>query len=527
FKNCIVLGLMLAEWYESKDGKQRFLTEEDARSALGADFVQKTGKMSKQLRNYRSPQEIFDRYGADALRWYLFANQAPWNSILYSERAIRDSIPEFILRLWNVFSFFTIYAEIDGFAGPSEIDGNLDQLDASELAKAKTYRVVSERSELDRWILSELGTTCRDVVSKMDRYDSYGACESLHAFVDALSNWYVRRSRARYWSSDKQDQDKLDAYWTLYECLVVTSKLIAPFTPFLAEALWGHLTSGLQGARQSVHLCDYPTGDFAPSDVLLNEHMGLLRQIASLGRSARMDSKLKVRQPLSRVEVTLASDSHIDWLVSHDDIVREELNVKEIHYTSGSSPFVTYSVQPNFRNLGPRVGPLLPKLKAALGAASGAELMDQMSRSGKIVLVIDGKELELDGQDIQVRLSAKEGWAAAQGKSCVVALNTELTPELIRDGIAKDAIRLIQDLRKRRQCNYTDRIAIKIFTKNPELAQAIEGNIQLIASETLAKELSVVVVSSESIEVRGSSEYDLTELADEQIAIELKVVSEA
>jgi len=527
FKNCIVLGLMLAEWYESKDGKQRFLTEEDARGALGADFVQKTGKMSKQLRNYRSPQEIFDRYGADALRWYLFANQAPWNSILYSERAIRDSIPEFILRLWNVFSFFTIYAEIDGFAGPSEIQGRLDQLDASELSQARSYRAVSDRSELDRWILSELGTTCRDVVSKMDRYDSYGACESLHAFVDALSNWYVRRSRARYWSSDKQDQDKLDAYWTLYECLVVTSKLIAPFTPFLAEALWGHLTSGLEGVRQSVHLCDYPTGDFAPSDVLLNERMGLLRQIASLGRSARMDSKLKVRQPLSRVEVTLASDSHIDWLVSHDDIVREELNVKEIHYTSGSSPFVTYSVQPNFRNLGPRVGPLLPKLKAALGAASGAELMDQMSRNGKIVLVVEGKELELDGQDIQVRLSAKEGWAAAQGKSCVVALNTELTPELIRDGIAKDAIRLIQDLRKRRQCNYTDRIAIKIFTKNPELAQAIEGNIQLIASETLATNLTVVVVSSESIEVRGSAEYDLTELADEQIAIELKVVSEA
>ncbi|MFM7932176.1 MAG: DUF5915 domain-containing protein, partial [Pirellula sp.] len=527
FKNCIVLGLMLAEWYESKDGKQRFLTEEDARGALGADFVQKTGKMSKQLRNYRSPQEIFDRYGADALRWYLFANQAPWNSILYSERAIRDSIPEFILRLWNVFSFFTIYAEIDGFAGPSEIQGRLDQLDASELSQARSYRAVSDRSELDRWILSELGTTCRDIVSKMDRYDSYGACESLHAFVDALSNWYVRRSRARYWSSDKQDQDKLDAYWTLYECLVVTSKLIAPFTPFLAEALWGHLTSGLEGVRQSVHLCDYPTGDFAPSDVLLNERMGLLRQIASLGRSARMDSKLKVRQPLSRVEVTLASDSHIDWLVSHDDIVREELNVKEIHYTSGSSPFVTYTVQPNFRNLGPRVGPLLPKLKAALGAASGAELMDQMSRNGKIVLVVEGKELELDGQDIQVRLSAKEGWAAAQGKSCVVALNTELTPELIRDGIAKDAIRLIQDLRKRRQCNYTDRIAIKIFTKNPELAQAIEGNIQLIASETLATNLSVVVVSSESIEVRGSAQYDITELADEQIAIELKVVREA
>ena len=523
FKNCIVLGLMLAEWYESKDGKQRFLTEEDARGALGSDFVQKSGKMSKQLRNYRSPQEIFDRYGADALRWYLFANQAPWNSILYSERAIRDSIPEFILRLWNVFSFFTIYAEIDGFAGPPEIDAALDQLDASELAKAKTYRPISERSELDRWILSELGTTCRDAVEKMDRYDSYGACESLHAFVDALSNWYVRRSRSRYWSSDKQDRDKLDAYWTLYECLVVTSKLIAPFTPFLAESLWGHLSSGLSGVRQSVHLCDYPTGDFAQSDTVLNERMGLLRQIASLGRSARMDSKLKVRQPLSRVEVTLADDSHIDWLRSHDDIVRDELNVKEIHYTSGSSPFVTYSVQPNFRKLGPRVGPLLPKLKSMLGSASGAELMDQMSRTGKIVLSIEGKDLELDDQDIQVRLSAKEGWAAAQGKSCVVALNTELTPELIRDGIAKDAIRLIQDFRKRRQCNYTDRIGVSIMTTSAQLAEALQANSELIAGETLAKQIAVKLVTAEELEL-GGSDFEPSELADEKIAIGLRVI---
>jgi isoleucyl-tRNA synthetase len=528
FRNCIVLGLMLAEWYESKDGKQRFLTEEDARAALGADFVQKTGKMSKQLRNYRSPQEIFDRYGADALRWYLFANQAPWNSILYSERAIRDSISEFILRLWNVFSFFTIYAEIDGFAGPSEIAGDFDQLDASELGRSESYRPVAQRSELDRWILSELGTTCRNCVERMDRYDSYGTCESLHAFVDALSNWYVRRSRSRYWSSDKKSQDKLDAYWTLYECLLVTSKLIAPFTPFLAETLWGHLTQGLSGVRQSVHLCDYPTGEFEQNDPVLNERMGLLRQIASLGRSARMESKLKVRQPLSRVEVTLASDSHIDWLRSHDDIVRDELNVKEIHYTSGSSPFVTYSVQPNFRKLGPRVGPLLPKLKATLGAASGADLMDQMSRLGKIVLTIDGKELELDDQDIQVRLSAKEGWAASQGKSCVVALNTELTPELIRDGIAKDAIRLIQDLRKRRQCNYTDRIDIKMLVSSQALADALKDHQELIAGETLSKKVQVEVVAIESLESLDSldASYEITELADERIAIGLQVLSD-
>jgi isoleucyl-tRNA synthetase len=237
-----------------------------------------------------------------------------------------------------------------------------------------------------------------------------------------------------------------------------------------------------------------------------------------------MESKLKVRQPLSRVEVTLANDVHIDWLRSHDDIVREELNVKEIHYTSGSSPFVTYSVQPNFRKLGPRVGPLLPKLKTILAAASGADLMDQMSRLGKILLTIDGKELELDDQDIQVRLSAKEGWAAAQGKSCVVALNTELTPELIRDGIAKDAIRLIQDLRKRRQCNYTDRISVQILVTDQALADALTGHQELIAGETLSKEVQVQVVAAQSLDSLESS-YEISELADERIAIGLQVLS--
>ncbi|MEI8211818.1 MAG: isoleucine--tRNA ligase [Planctomycetota bacterium] len=517
FKNCIVLGLMLAEWYESKDGKQRFLTEEDARAALGGDFVQKTGKMSKQLRNYRSPQEIFDRYGADALRWYLFANQAPWNSILYSERAIRDSIPEFLLRLWNVFSFFTIYAEIDGFVGPGELLSGLDQLDSEELAQAKSYRPIPLRSELDRWIMSELAATCRDVVERMDHYDSYGACQSLHALVDALSNWYVRRSRSRYWASEKDSADKLDAYWTLYESLVVITKLIAPFTPFMAEALWQTLAAPLPGVRSSVHLCDYPTGDFAQADPVLNQRMALLREIASLGRSARMESKLKVRQPLSRVEVTLADDSPIDWLSQHDDIVREELNVKEIHYTSGSSPFVSYAVQPNFRKLGPRVGPLLPKLKHLLGAASGAELMEEMTRNGKIVLEIEGKTLELDGEDIQVRLSAKEGWAAAQGRSCVVALNTALTPALVREGIAKDAIRLIQDLRKRCQCNFTDRIRVTIYVSNQELFEALEENREFISGETLTNEFKVVMGDPPD----ASEPLDLGE---EKVVIQLEVI---
>jgi isoleucyl-tRNA synthetase len=519
FKNCIVLGLMLAEWYESKDGKQRFLTEEEAREALGNDFVHKTGKMSKQLRNYRSPQEIFDRYGADALRWYLFANQAPWNSILYSERAIRDSIPEFLLRLWNVFSFFTIYAEIDGFQGPAEITSPLDQLTGDELAKAPSYRPVPERSELDRWMLSDLAATCRTVIERMDRYDSYGACQALHHVVDALSNWYVRRSRSRYWAAEKSSPDKLDAYWTLYESLVVLAKLIAPFTPFMAENLWRHLTAGLKGVRESVHLCDYPDGSFAQADTLLNTRMDLLREIASLGRSARMDAKLKVRQPLGRVEVTLADGSHIPWLTEHDDIIREELNVKEIHYASGSSPYVSYSVQPNFRRLGPRVGPLLPKLKQALASASGAQLMDEMSRDGKISLSIDGQTIELDGDDIQVRFTAKSGWAAAQGKNGVVALHTELTPELIREGIAKDAIRIIQDLRKKRQCDFTDRIAIEIITADAAVREAIDSHRDFISQETLA--VSVTIRESGG----PLSDSESIELADVPVSIALSVQS--
>ncbi len=518
FKNCIVLGLMLAEWYESKDGKQRFLTEEEARDGLGSDFVVKSGKMSKQLRNYRSPQEIFDRYGADALRWYLFANQPPWNSILYSERAIKDSIPEFILRLWNVFSFFTIYAEIDGFKGPSEIVGPLDQLNSAEFALAPTYRPIEQRSELDRWMMSELAAACKDVVERMDKYDSYGACQTLNALVDALSNWYVRRSRSRYWAADKQSPEKLDAYWTLYETLVVIAKLIAPFIPFVAEVLWRHLKGNQAGVRESVHLCDYPDGSFSSPDPVHNQRMALLREIASLGRSARMEAKLKVRQPLGRVEVTLADEQHIEWLMKHDDIVREELNVKEIHYASGASPFVEYSVQPNFRKLGPRVGPLLPKVKQALATASGAQMLEQMTLHGKISLTIDGKNIDLDNEDIQVRMNAKAGWAASQGKSCVVALNTELTDILIREGIANDAIRLIQDMRKKRQCNFTDRIEVTLHSFETLIRDAIHENRERICTETLAVRITMDAASP-------GVELDSVELADFTAQLGIVVIS--
>ncbi|MFN7730421.1 MAG: DUF5915 domain-containing protein, partial [Pirellula sp.] len=212
-----------------------------------------------------------------------------------------------------------------------------------------------------------------------------------------------------------------------------------------------------------------------------------------------------------------AKETHAAWLAEHDDIVREELNVKEIHYTSGASPFVSYSVQPNFRRLGPRVGPLLPKLKQALGAASGAKLMEEMTTAGKIAIELDGKTLELDGEDIQVRLAANAGWAAAQGASCVLALNTELTPALVWEGIAKDAIRLIQDLRKRTDCQFTDRIRVTLRTQSETLVQALAEHRDFICQETLAVEL---VLLTEPL----SNPDAAVELADEPVSIELVVV---
>jgi isoleucyl-tRNA synthetase len=498
FRNCIVLGLMLAEWYESKDGKQRFLTEEEAKSACGKDYVAKSGKMSKSLRNYRSPQEIFDKFGADALRWYFYANQPPWNSILYSERAIRDSIPEFLLRLWNVFSFFTIYAQLDGFVGPASLAckpdsrNAFDQLTSEELEQCDAYRPLAERSELDRWMLSEVHIAVDAVTKRMDAYDCYGACEVLTKLVDGLSNWFVRRSRSRFWSPDKTSPDKLDAYWTLYESLIVISKLIAPFTPFLAETIWRHLSAPVEDqVRSSVHLCDYPKSNSAVIDRSLGAQMELLREISSLGRSARMEAKLKVRQPLARVEVTLAAADHQAWLQDHDSIAKEELNVKEIEYSVGSSPYVSYLIQPNLRKLGPRVGSKLPKLKAALAQADGAMLQTALSTHGKVVLDLDGTPLELDQEDLLVRLQAKEGWAAAQGPGCVVVLSTALTPELIREGIARDLVRLIQDHRKTIGCDFDDRIAIDLWCDDNDVATAIEDFRTFIEGETLAKSLSL------------------------------------
>jgi len=463
FRNCIVLGLLLGE-----DGE----------------------KMSKRKRNYREPGEIFDRYGADAMRWYFFANQPPWTTIRFSEQAIRQCIPEFLLTLWNVYSFFVIYANIDGFDPAASISGDAGQLGGDVLAGAEGYRPVAQRGELDRWVLSELSRTAAAVVEQMDAYDNFAACTRLSGFVDALSNWYVRRSRDRFWTG-QQSADKTDAYWTLYECLLTTCKLIAPFVPFLAEALWQNLAGAAFGNRaaESVHLCDYPTGQKGMVDEPLSEQMALVREIVSLGRSARMGAKLKVRQPLSLVEVILADNAHQAWLKQHAGLICDELNVKRVEFTEKAERYITYTVVPELKRLGPRLGRRLPALKKHLGQADGGRLLAELKTHGRLTVELPDGPVALDSDDVQVRLQAKPGWTAAQGPSCVVVLSTELTEELLREGLARDIVRVVQDFRKKQNLEYTTRIRVTIASDDAEIRVAVNGHAEYIRRETLAEEI--------------------------------------
>ena len=493
YRNCIVLGLMLSQWYQGDKGTV-LLDEGETKNHPDEKFTKKTGKMSKTLRNYRSPQEIFDKYGADALRWYFFANQPPWNSIIYAEQSIKESIPEFLLRLWNVASFLTIYAEIDGF-DPTTAAKADDQLSPASLASSPTYRDASERSEIDRWILSELNRTMEIVVDRMDALDNYNACQAINALVDGLSNWYVRRSRDRFWAKETDAQDKHDAYWTLYETMLEVTKMIAPFVPFLAETFWQRLSEPFgSSVLKSVHLCDYPTPNADRIDNGLSESMKVLREIASLGRAARAEAKLKVRLPLSRVEVVLNEDSKIAWLESHDALVREELNVKSVQYTTEGDKYVEYKVVPNFKRLGPKVGKQVPALKKALQEADGNALLQSLQADGHVMLELPDGSVKLESEDIEVRLQAREGWAAAQGNNCVVVLNTEVTDELRREGVAKDLIRTIQNQRKEIGCEYIDRIEVAVVSSDDEVNLALKEHGSSICNETLADRLDLAAI---------------------------------
>ncbi|GHT46608.1 isoleucine--tRNA ligase [Planctomycetales bacterium] len=506
FKNCIVLGLMLGE-----DGQ----------------------KMSKSKRNYREPREIFDKYGADALRWYFYANQTPWTAIRYSESAIKDSMPEFILRLQNIVSFYEVYSQIDGF-NPLELvrddvfRDDKGQMSPFCLASAKNsdkpYRNIKARPQLDIWILGELHKTIKTVTEAMDQYDHFLACGALTAFVDALSNWYVRRNRDRFWSSTKEEDpkkitSKYDAYWTLYECLIELTKLIAPFVPFLAENFWQRLVDPAAGnAAISVHLCDYPRVAENLIDEKMLAEIKLMREIVSLGRAARSNGHLKVRQPLAGMKVMFSDDeiAKIFWdsdVVDNVRVIQDELNIKEMRVLGDKAEFneyVSFAVLPDFKKLGPKLGKKLPEVKKLLNEADAAALLTRFDKDKKIILKTTDGEVELTNEEIQIRLTAKDGWTAAQGASCVVVLSTELTGELLAEGRAREVVRLIQDRRKELNLNYTDRIVVGIQTASAALGQALYQHIAYIKGETLAVDLKKSPIAGAEITTHQIDDDELT-----------------
>ena len=411
--------------------------------------------------------------GADAFRWFFYASNPPWNPTRHSLGGVRAQQRELPLKLRNVYAFFTIYADIDGFDPSSEVC-------------AAGRRSPRERALIDRWILSELALTNSEVIEKMDEFRVYDATVALTGFVDALSNWYVRRCRSRFWASGL-DADKLDVHWTLYECLVALAKLLAPFLPYATEEMWQNLVRRPfpDSETESVHLCDYPEPDSEAIDRPLSRAMGAVRDLVSLGLQVRTAQKLRVRQPLAAAELVLAESDLEPALSDHLDLIRDELNVREVHFVPNADDYVTYNVTPNFRALGPRVGKRMPALKKALAEMDGAALLAQLEASGRVAIQIDGEELSLGPDEIGVSLRARPGFAAASGSSGVVVLSTTLSDELIAEGLFREVLNRIQTFRKELDLEYTGRIRLTLAAA-PVLLDAVRPRLDELSREALA-----------------------------------------
>ena len=392
---------------------------------------------------------------------------------------------------------FVIYGNIDAF-DPGVGQPQEPSRDSSIYRKhQRGGRPLEERSLLDRWILSELHQTTSLVRQRLDAYDIFGAAGHLSALAESLSNWYLQRSRERFWRAWKttertapEDLDKFDAYWTLYECLLTLARLTAPFVPFMAEELWQNLARKPLGERaaESVHLTDYPSSDPKAVDLELAEEVGLLREIVSLGRNVRAAQKLKTRLPLSKLVVVLADDAHIAVVRKHEGVLQDALNVKSVGYARQAETYVTYELKPNFKRIGAKYRELVPALKAALAQANAAHIKNKLALDGYCVVTVEGKQVTLSAEEVEVSLAARPGYAAAGSRQCVVVLDTAMTPELLEEGFARELVSRIQKLRGEMNLKYEQRIrlAVKGTEKLESVARKFEAYLK---RETLATDL--------------------------------------
>jgi isoleucyl-tRNA synthetase len=412
--------------------------------------------------------------GADAFRWFFYAASPPWSATRHSLSNVRDLQKDFAVKLRNVHSFFTIYARIDGYA---------------PRAKGQAPWPLPSLPEIDRWIRGELAVTTREVTARMDQYDVYAATQRLVAFVDALSNWYVRRSRARFWKSG-WDDDKRSAYDTLYDCLVALAKLTAPFTPFAAEGMYQNLVAapGCPGAKESVHLEDWPEADESAVDAALSRKMEVIRDLVSVGLRARMDSKVKVRQPLARATVVLNDDRDRDLVASSLDMIREELNVLDVAVGTPAQreEFGTVIVKPNFRSLGQRgLGKLAQELKAAWASGRGLDVAYAALDAGEAVW--DGVTITRD--DVEMAFEPRPGFAAATDRVGSVFLDTTLDDRLRDLGLLRELQTRIQAMRKDLGLEYTDRIRLSVLG-GPRVTRIVAAHGDALAAEVLAANVS-------------------------------------
>lgn len=420
YENCLVLGFVLDE---------------------------KGHKMSKHKGNVVDPWEIMDQEGADAVRWYFYTNSHPWLPSSFSMAAVNEMKRRFMGTFWNSYAFYVLYAKIDQF-NPSEHHLQVEKL-----------------SLMDRWILSRLHSLIQQVDDALERYDITPAARAMEAFVDELSNWYVRRGRERYWQAG-MEEDKVHAYLVLYEVLVNLAKLAAPFTPFMAEMIYQNLVPGkIEGAPRSIHLCDYPKADTTLIDKALEEEMSLVLKLLALGRTARASSGLKTRQPLAKMLVVGSELPSEEALA----LLQDELNVKAIEISEDGLALQDYVFKPELRRLGKRFGKELNALRAVLAALDGPKAYQRLEEEGALLLDLAGRDIRLEREELLVEVLQHPDYASASDAKVTVALDTRLTDTLRDEGLLREMVSKIQSMRREADYELTDRIKIYLGD-SPSLA---------------------------------------------------------
>ncbi len=423
-------------------------------------------KMSKSRGNAVDPEEVIEKFGADALRWYLITNSPPWIPTRFDEKEILEVQKKFFGTLINTYSFFAIYANIDKFV-PEKVDISFEK-----------------RTLIDRWLISSLSVLIERVNKYLDDFDITKAGREISNFViDDLSNWYVRRSRRRFWKSE-MEIDKASAYQTLYEALVILTKLLAPYIPFLSEELYRNLTKNEKG---SVHLAFYPEKFGEKVDKTLIEKMDVARKVAYFGRSIRSKTRIKIRQPLRKLFVVTKNNFRKEAIEEFKDIILDEVNVKEIEYLDDDSKLLSKKIKPNFKQLGPRIGRYMKETSTIIKNLP-AEKIEKLENGEKINIYINEEKIELTPEDVEIYNENISGIEMMSEEDSIVALDTNLTTELIYEGYAREFVNRIQNMRKEARFNVEDRIRI-FFDVPEELGKALKFQEEYIARETLAREI--------------------------------------